>query len=145
MVRVTANFYVSHLTKQRGIELHGDTGSIFLSDWQEFDAAVELAPFGDPYEPVEVVNPFHGIDWGRALGDLSEAIVTGRPHRATGAQAAHVVEILDAITLSVEEGRAVEITSSFVRPCSARTDRVPRRIARVERGSSDGAASPSRA
>ena len=116
VVRVTANFYVSHLTKQRGIELHGDTGSIFLSDWQEFDAAVELAPFGDPYEPVEVENPFHGIDWGRALDDLSEAIVTGRPHRATGAQAAHVVEILDAITLSVAEGRAVEITSSFVRP-----------------------------
>ena len=33
-----------------------------------------------------------------------------------GAQAAHVVEILDAITLSVAEGRAVEITSSFVWP-----------------------------
>ena len=95
---------------------HGDTGSIFLSDWQEFDATVELAPFGDPYEPVEVANPFHGIDWGRALGDLSEAIVTGRPHSATGAQAAHVVEILDAIALSVAEGRAVEVTSSFVRP-----------------------------
>jgi predicted dehydrogenase len=116
VVRVTANFYVSHLTKQRGIELHGDTGSIFLSDWQEFDATVELAPFGDAYEPVEVENPFHGIDWGRALGDLSEAIVTGRPHRATGAQAAHVVEILDAITTSVAEGRAVEVTSSFVPP-----------------------------
>src|SRR6185312_11517433 len=78
VVRVTANFYVSHLTKQRGIELHGDTGSIFLSDWQEFDATVELAPYGDPYGPVEVENPFHGIDWGRALGDLSEAIVAGR-------------------------------------------------------------------
>ena len=76
-------------------------------------------------------NPFHGIDWGRALGDLSEAIVTGRPHRATGAQAAHVVEILDAITLSVAEGRAVEITSSFVRPSSARTAPV-QKIARVE-------------
>ena len=82
VVRVTANFYVSHLTKQRGIELHGDTGSIFLSDWQEFDATVELAPFGDPYEPVEVENPFHGIDWGRALDDLSEAIVDGTARTA---------------------------------------------------------------
>jgi len=90
VVRLTANFYVSHVTKQRGIELHGDTGSIYLSDWQEF--------------------------WGRALDDLSGAIVSGRPHRATGAQAAHIVEVLDAIATSVAERRAVEITSSFAPP-----------------------------
>ena len=28
------------------------TGSLFLSSWQEFDATVELAPFGGHYEPV---------------------------------------------------------------------------------------------
>ena len=102
--------------KQRGIELHGDTGSIHLSDWQLFDATVELARFGEPYEAVPVEDPFPGTDWGRALGDLSDAIVTGRPHRATGAHAAHIVEILDATTTSVAEGRAVDITSSFARP-----------------------------
>jgi predicted dehydrogenase len=116
VVRLTANFYVSHVTKQRGIELHGDTGSIYLSDWQEFDATVELAPFGEPYRPVAVENAFRGTDWGRALDDLSGAIVSGRPHRATGAQAAHIVEVLDAIATSVAERRAVEITSSFAPP-----------------------------
>jgi predicted dehydrogenase len=118
-VRLTANFYVSQLTKQSGIELHGDTGSIFLSDWQEFDARVEMAPFGEPYRPVVVENAFRGIDWGRALDELSEAIGSGRPHRATGAHAAHIVEILDAITSSVAEGRAVDITSSFSPPALA--------------------------
>ena len=40
-------------TKQGGIELHGDTGSVYLSDWQQvFDATVELARFGEPYEAV---------------------------------------------------------------------------------------------
>ncbi len=116
VVRLTANFYVSHLTKQGGIELHGDTGSIFLSDWQEFDATVELAQFGEQYRTVPVENAFRGTDWGRALGDLSDAIGSGRPHRATGAHAAHIVEILDAITTSVAEGRAIEITSSFAPP-----------------------------
>jgi predicted dehydrogenase len=116
VVRLTANFYVSRQTKQGGIELHGDTGSIFLSDWQEFDAAVEVARFGEAYEPVPVANAFRGTDWGRALGDLSEAIVSGRPHRATGAQAAHIVEILDATAVSVAEGHPVDITSSFARP-----------------------------
>jgi predicted dehydrogenase len=116
VVRLTANFYVGHHSKQSGIELHGDTGSLFLSSWQEFDATVELARFGGAYEPVAVPNPFRGTDWGRALGELSDAIATGRPHRATGVHAAHIVEILGAITVSASERRAVEVASSFPPP-----------------------------
>ena len=116
VVRLTANFYVGRHSKQSGIELHGDTGSLFLSSWQEFDATVEHAPFGGSYETVPVENPFPGTDWGRALGELAEAIVTGRPHRATGAHAAHIVEVLDAIATSATEGRAVDVTSSFSPP-----------------------------
>jgi predicted dehydrogenase len=116
VVRLTANFYVGSHGKQRGIELHGDTGSLFISSWQEFDATVELARFGETYVRVPVANAFRGTDWGRALGDLSDAIGTGRPHRATGAHAAHIVEILDAITIAATEGRVVEITSSFTPP-----------------------------
>ena len=116
VVRLTANFYVGAHSKQSGIELHGDTGSLFLSSWQEFDAAVELAAWGGSYEPVPVAHAFRGTDWGRALGELSDAIASGRPHRATGAQGAHIVEILDAIGRSAAEGRAVEITSSFSPP-----------------------------
>ena len=70
---------------------------MFISSWQDFDADVELAPFGGSYEPVPVPGAFHRVDWGRALGELSEAISEDRPHRATGAHAAHVVEILDAV------------------------------------------------
>ena len=116
IARLTANFYVPRLPTNNGIELHGDTGSIRLGDWQQFDAAVEIAPYGEPYESVPVENAFRGIDWGRALGDLSEAIVSGRPHRATGAQAAHIVELLEATATSITEGRAVEVTSSFSQP-----------------------------
>ena len=116
VVRLTANFYVSRLTKQSGIEFHGDTGSIHLSDWQLFDASVEHARFGEAYEPVHVPNAFPGTDWGRALGELSDAIRTDRPHRATGAQAAHVCEIIEATARSAAEGRPVEISSTFARP-----------------------------
>ncbi len=125
VVRLTANFYVGGHSKQSGIELHGDTGSIFLSSWQEFDAAVELAAWGGSYEPVPVAHAFHGTDWGRALGELSDAIASGRPHRATGAQGAHIVEILDAIGRSAAEGRAVEITSSFSPPSLTTAGRRP--------------------
>ncbi len=116
LVRLTTSFYVGQQSKQKGIEFHGDTGSLFLSSWQDFDAAVELAPFGGTYETIPVPGAFHGVDWGRALGELADAIAEDRPHRASGAHAAHVVEILDAVETSVREGTTVEVTSSFVAP-----------------------------
>ena len=113
-VRLTTSFYVGQHSKQKGIEFHGDTGSLFLSSWQDFDASVEVAPFGGTYEPVPVpTTAFRGTDWGRALDELSSAISEGRAHRATGAQAAHVVEILDAIEASWVDGRAVDVVSTF--------------------------------
>jgi hypothetical protein len=59
---------------------------------------------------------FRGIDWGRALAELSAAISEQRPPRATGEHAAHVVEILDAVETSVRDGKAVDVTSTFAAP-----------------------------
>lgn len=117
VVRLTTNFYVSNRSKQRGIEFHGDEASLFLESWQNFDAAVEVAPFGKPYEPVPYVKePYKGTEWGRAVVELADAIAADRPQRATGAQAAHVVEILEAIDSSMKQGRPVEISSTFTPP-----------------------------
>ena len=118
LVRLTTSFYVGHQSKQCGIEFHGDTGSLFISSWQDFDAAVELAPFGGAYEPVAVPAAFRGVDWGRALAELAAAIAERRPHRATGAHAAHVVEILDAVETSRRDGGTVEVTSTFTAPAA---------------------------
>jgi predicted dehydrogenase len=117
LVRLTTNFYVGHHGKQKGIEFHGDLGSLYLSSWQGFNAAVEFARFGGGYEPVPLVKePYEGTEWGRATLDMAEAIEQGRPHRATGEQAAHVVEILCAIAKSLEQGGPVEVHSSFTQP-----------------------------
>ena len=117
VVRLTTNFYVGQHSKQKGIEFHGDLGSLYLDSWQSFDAAVEFAEFRQPYEPVPYVKqPYQGTEWGRAVVELADAIVEGRPQRATGAQAAHVVDILSAITTSYQQGGPVEITSDFTPP-----------------------------
>jgi predicted dehydrogenase len=72
---------------------------------------------GDDYAAVEPVRPaYHGNDWSRALVDLAAAVKEGRPPRASGAHAAHVVEILDAIGTSSREGGAVDVHSSFLPP-----------------------------
>jgi predicted dehydrogenase len=125
VVRLTTNFYVGHHSKQRGLEFHGDVGSLYISSFQDFDAAVEYAPFGGSYEPVPYARePFSGhiggrrmpTEWGRGVVEMADAIAEGRPQRVTGAQAAHVVEICEAISASLREGRPVDISSTFTPP-----------------------------
>ncbi|GHO84176.1 Gfo/Idh/MocA family protein [Dictyobacter formicarum] len=117
VARLTTNFYVGHHSKQRGIEFHGDKGSLYLSDWQNFHAAVEFTEFGGQYEPVPYVKePYHGTEWSRGVIDLAEAIHQQRPQRITGAQAAHVVDVLCGIQTSFREGKPVTLTSSFKQP-----------------------------
>ena len=117
VARLTTNFYVGQHSPQKGIEFHGDRGSLHLDSWQNFNAAVSFAEFRQPYQPVPYVKePFQGVEWGRGVVDLAEAIREGRPQRITGAQAAHVVDILCAIQCSFKEERPVEISSSFVPP-----------------------------
>jgi len=117
VVRLTSSFYVGHHGKQRGLELHGDGGSLFLATWAEADSRLELSRDGEDYAAVPLVRePYHGIEWGRALTELADAAAEGRPSRASGEQAAHVVEILCAVEESIKTGGAVEIHSDFAQP-----------------------------
>jgi predicted dehydrogenase len=119
LVRLTATFYVGRQTKQRrgSLELHGDGGSLYLSDWHDFDGPLEFATYGQPYEVVELLRePYRGVDWGRAVVDMAGALAKGQPHRATGEQAAHVVEIVCAAATSMKSGLAVPVHSDFPPP-----------------------------
>jgi predicted dehydrogenase len=117
VVRLTTNFYVGGHGKQKGLEFHGDLGSLYLSSFQDFDASVEVAEYGKAYAPVPPVRPpFHGVEWGRAVAEIADAIAENRPQRSSGAQAAHVVEVCCAISESLATGRPVDVTSSFTAP-----------------------------
>jgi predicted dehydrogenase len=118
LVRLTANFYVQKQnTKQAGIELHGDQGSLFLSSYQDFNAAVEFSELRKEYETVPYVRqPPERIEWGRGVAEFADAILHDRPHRATGAQAAHIVEILTAVTTSLQNHTPAAVHSSFTPP-----------------------------
>jgi len=119
VMRLTSSFYVGRPAKEHGgLEFHGDDASLALGSFQEFDAPVGVGPYGGEFASVPFVRPaFHGIAWARGLADLAAAIAEGRPHRATGEQAAHVVDVLEAATTSMrEDGRPVDVSSSFVPP-----------------------------
>jgi predicted dehydrogenase len=117
LVRLTTNFYVGGQTKQSGLELHGDLGSLHISSWHNFDATVGFAEFGEDYKPVPVIPPGpEGVEWGRGVREMVISMLEDRPHRATGEQAAHVVEVLEAITRAMKTNERVEVTSSFSPP-----------------------------
>jgi len=119
VARLTTNFYVGHHSKQKGIEFHGDLGSLYLSDWQNFHGEVEFAEFGrgSEYKAIPYVKePYNGTEWSRGVLDIAGAINENRPQRITGAQAAHVVDILCAVQNSFEQGKPIEIASDFVQP-----------------------------
>ena len=118
VVRLTTNFYIDNRqSKQNGLEFHGDSGSLYLGHFQNFHAPIEFANVGEAYAPVPYLKePYEGVDWGRGLVEMVEAMAENRPQRATGAQAAHVVEILEAINRAYREGRPVAITSDFTPP-----------------------------
>ena len=117
VARLTTNFYVGHHSKQAGIEFHGDRGSLYLSSWQNFNAAVEYAEFGKQYEAVPYLKePAHGTPWGRGAAEMAEAMLVDRPHRATGEHAAHVVDILCAATESMQRSAPVEVRSNMTPP-----------------------------
>jgi predicted dehydrogenase len=121
LARLTTNFYVTQKRKrdqiEQGIEFHGDLGSLYLGSWHMFNAEVEFAEYDKPFEPVpHLREPHKGVPWGRSVLDMAEAITEGRPHRATGEQAAHIVEIICAAEESMRRNEPVSISSTFSPP-----------------------------
>ncbi|HEY3332231.1 MAG TPA: Gfo/Idh/MocA family oxidoreductase [Capsulimonadaceae bacterium] len=103
--RLSANFYVDRGKQGGSMEIHGDGGSVFLADFQNFDCLVEAKKFGQQYEPAPLVRPAaSGTEFSRGIQDLAQSMLTGTPHRTTGEQAAHVVDVLSAICASAATG-----------------------------------------
>jgi len=118
LIRLTCGFYVDSASRQRGIELHGDDGSLLMERFYEFGASVHLARRSAPPVHVPLLKnpPPEPVDYGRALADLALAIRAGTPHRASGQQAAHMVDVLEAIMEATQHGQRVAVTSEFTPP-----------------------------
>jgi hypothetical protein len=66
---------------------------------------------------VAVTLPFADANY-RSLGvaDMAHGIVSGRPHRASGELALHVLEVMEAFATASREERIVDITTTTARP-----------------------------
>ncbi|MEO6117062.1 MAG: Gfo/Idh/MocA family oxidoreductase, partial [Pseudolysinimonas sp.] len=113
---VTVSFEV-WATRAPQFEVYGTAGTIAVPDPNMFSDAVALATATEPEfvdVPVEAGYP----DAGRGVGlsDLARAIETGRPHRASGELAFHVLDIMESIIRAGREHAVIELTSTVERP-----------------------------
>jgi predicted dehydrogenase len=129
-----ANVALSHswdVWKHRRLplEIYGSEGSLLVpdpnffggepliarrdGDWEKLDIAAH--PYGTPNRTTRAGTQ---VADHRIIGllDMAAAIRGGRPHRASGTLALHVLEVLDAFERSSLEGRHIVIETQCERP-----------------------------
>jgi len=101
------------------IEIYGTEGTLCVPDPNTLGGPVRLCGSADQ-EWADVPLTHGHADgrnmWGIGVADMAHAIAAGRPHRATGDQAYHVLDLMQAFLDSATAGRHVEIASTFQRP-----------------------------
>jgi predicted dehydrogenase len=99
------------------IEIYGDKASMLVPDPNRFGGEVQLAKTGGDWQTLPLTHG-HADGEFRSIGvaDMATAIVTDRPHRASGALAFHVLEVMEAFQISSDEGQRVRIASRVARP-----------------------------
>jgi len=97
------------------VEISGTEGTIVLPDPNTFEGESTLWRFGSD-EPTTI--PAVGSTFGRGSGvlDLARAIRSDAPERASGAVAAHVLDVLLAISQAAEQGALVDVESTVAKP-----------------------------
>ena len=65
---------------------------------------------------VAVTRPFAENSRGVGVADMAVAIASGKPHRASGELAAHVLETMLAFERSSDSGQRVKLTTTCDRP-----------------------------
>lgn len=117
IVQITTSFDVWRHSMPH-IEIYGSEGSLSVPDPNGFGGDVRVSKQGGEWEDVEVVRGYKENSRGVAVLDMAEAIREGRPHRASGALAFHVLDVMHALHEASETGRHIELSSGISRPAA---------------------------
>ena len=106
-------------TEQPKFEVYGADGTLSLAAPNMMDGPVRVRGAGEKtWREEPLVHRFDTLEsgWGLALADLVSALEQGRPHRADGQFALHVLEVMQATLKAAESGQTVEVESRCERP-----------------------------
>ena len=105
------------------IELYGSDASLAVPDPNIFGGPVDMARAGQDWQAMPLSHGFADANY-RSLGvaDMAQALRSGRPHRASGALAMHVLEVMEAFQRSQDSAQHIRISSRPERPAAMPTD-----------------------
>jgi predicted dehydrogenase len=101
---------------QQPISVFGTEGTVAVPDPNQFDGVVRMRRVDDA-DWHDVPHEFP-TGYGRAVGlaDMAYAIRTGRPFRASGEQALHVLDVMQGLLESSNDARAYDVKTPYQRP-----------------------------
>jgi len=102
------------------IEIFGSEGTLGVPDPNTFGGPVLLRKAADEDWVELELNHKNYTSNMRGLGvaDIAHALQSGRPHRASGQQALHVLDAMETSLKAAEERRFVELSTSTTIPAS---------------------------
>ena len=106
--------FESHRTRTGFVEVSGTAGTLQFPDPNDFEG--DSVVFDGTAEEGRAVEAVGSVSTrGTGVAELAQAIRAGRPERATGEQAYHVLDVMVSIAESASSGERVEVASSFVK------------------------------
>jgi predicted dehydrogenase len=112
--------------RHKPIELYGSEGAMAVPDPNWFGGQIEIGTAAGDWRAVITEHAYANGNF-RIIGvaDMAHAIRKNRPHRASGALAYHVLEVMEAVQRSSDEGRHIAIESRPERPAMLPADLMP--------------------
>jgi len=99
------------------VEVYGAIGSLSLPDPNGFDGPLRVrGAQDDDWREVPLEFGYRENSRGLGVADMAHALRTGRPHRASGELAYHVLDVMHAIHDASRDARHMELSSTCERP-----------------------------
>lgn len=99
------------------LEIYGTGGTLIVPDPNHFGGTVEHRPAHGEWQESEAALPFADGNY-RSLGvaDMAGALQEGRPHRASGELALHVLEVMEAVQRASDTRSVIAVETRAERP-----------------------------
>lgn len=112
--------------RHRPIEIYGSEGSLAVPDPNWFGGQIEIGTAAGDWRPAITEHAYANGNF-RVIGvaDMAHAIRGNRPHRASGELALHVLEVMEVVQRSSDEGRYIAIESRPERSAMLPADLMP--------------------
>jgi predicted dehydrogenase len=113
---IVASFDVP-ATRYRFIEIYGTEATLSVPDPNTFGGPVQIRRNGDTeWTDMPLMHANSSQSRGIGLADMVRAERHGRPHRASGDLALHVLELMEKAIVSSDTGRHQSVETSCERP-----------------------------